>query len=86
MFHNVNGLTLKGTEGLDLFVHEQQSLDVNVQGITEHCLDTTKPSVFLAAQEILRQTYGANAILLLTSSTEPAVNVYKPGGTGLLAI
>lgn len=29
MFHNVNGLTLYGPAGIDMFVHEQQSLDVD---------------------------------------------------------
>lgn len=84
MFHNVNGLTLHGTEGSDLFVHEQESLEVDVQGITEHCLDTTKFPVYQTAQDIVRQTYGDNALLFLNSSTEPAVNLYKPGGTGFI--
>lgn len=86
MYHNVNGLSLHGIEGLDMFVNDQVNLEVDVQGITEHCLDTTKYQVYQTAQDIARQTYGSNALLYLNSSTEPAVNVYKPGGTGILAI
>lgn len=84
MFHNVNGLTLQGSEGIDLFAHEQDSMEVDIQCISEHCLDTTKFQVYQTAQDIIRQTYTGNSLLYLNSSNEPAVNLYKPGGTGFI--
>ena len=54
MFHNVNGLTLNGTDGLEMFVNDQISLEIDIQGITEHCLDTTKYPVYQTAQEIIQ--------------------------------
>lgn len=84
MFHNLNGLSLKGTEGIDMFVHDQALHEVDIQGITEHCLDTTKYRVYQTAQDITRQHSAAQSLLTLHSCEEPAVNVYKPGGTGFL--
>jgi hypothetical protein len=53
MFHNVNGLSLYGTDGLDMFVNDHISLEIDIQGITEHCLDTNKFPVYHTAQEIV---------------------------------
>lgn len=86
MFHNVNGLSLRGIEGIDMFVHEQSSLEVDIQGITEHGLDTTKFPVYQTASDIVKQTYDGQSLLYLNSSTETALNIYKPGGTGFLVI
>jgi exonuclease III len=86
MFHNVNGISLNGTEGLDMFVNEQKTLDVDIQGITEHCLDTTKYQVYQTAQEIVRSHAMTQSRISLHSSEEPAVNIYKPGGTGFLLL
>ena len=86
MFHNVNGISLRGTEGLDIFVNEQVTLDIDIQGITEHCLDTTKYQVYQTAQDIVRTQAPGLSALSLHSSNESAVNLYKPGGTGFLAL
>ena len=86
MFHNIRNLTLYGTAGLELFIHEQEKLQVDVQAFSEHCLDTTKFHVTQTAKDILRHTYEGTSILRLDSSAEAAVNQYKPGGTGILAL
>lgn len=86
MFHNVNGLSLRGNEGFDMFVNEQATLQIDLQGFTEHCLDTTKFQVTQTAQEITRQHYPGQVALQLNSSTDVAMNIYKPGGTGLLLL
>ena len=86
MFHNVNGITLHGNEGLAMFINEQITMEVDIQGISEHCLDTTKFQVLQTAQDIVTQTYRGPSITTLNSSQEPAVHQYKPGGTGLLAL
>ena len=86
MFHNVNGMSLTGIDGLDMFIHEQTTLDVDIQGISEHCLDTSKFQVHQDAQDILQRQYHGQSMLQLNSSQESALNVYKPGGTGFLAL
>jgi hypothetical protein len=84
MFHNVNGLALHGPKGIDMFVNEQDTLHVNIQGISEHCLDSTKIHVTHTANKTLRENFPGTAMLQLSSSSESTVNTYKPGGTGLL--
>jgi len=86
MFHNVNGLTIQGPDGFDMFANEQGLLHVDIQGFSEHCLDTTKFHVQHRAQELIRQHYSNQFALHLNSSQEAAVNIYKPGGTGILAL
>lgn len=86
MFHNINGITLKGTEGLDMIVNEQASMHVDIQAISEHCLDTTKCQVTHTMAEILRTKYAGPSLAQFNSSLESALHSYKPGGTGLLLI
>lgn len=82
MFHNINGLSIRATEGLDMLINEQSTLDVDIQGIIEHCLDTTKYQVYQTSQDIVRRQAQQQALLVLHSSRESALNLYKPGGTG----
>ena len=86
MFHNINHLNLYGTEGFDMFIHEQHSLQVDIQAFSEHCLDTTKFVVNHTAKDILRKSSLGQNLLHWNSSTESAVNTYKPGGTGILML
>ena len=86
LFHNVNGLSLKGTEGFDVFLNEQALLQVDIQAISEHCLDTTKFRVLHDASEIARLCIPGRHVIQLDSSSEPAIHQYKPGGTGLLLL
>ena len=86
MFHNVNGLSTQGVKGIDMFAHDQATLQVDIQGFSEHCLDTTKFRVSQDAQAKIHQNFPGQTSLQLSSSTEPAINNYKPGGTGILAL
>lgn len=86
MFHNVNGLPLKGSEGLDMFINEQINTQVDLQGIVEHCLDTTKFTVLQTAQDSLRRHYKGSTLLQMNSSSESALHTYKPGGTGIMVL
>ena len=69
-----------------MFINEQSSLKVDVQAISEHCLDTSKFQVINSAREMLRTQYPGRALVQLDSSQEPAINTYKPGGTGLIVM
>lgn len=84
LFHNVNGLALTGTNGFDIFANEQAAINVDIQAISEHCLDTSKFGVTYTAKNILRTKLESTALLQLDSSTETAIHHYKPGGTGIL--
>ena len=86
IFHNVNGLSIRGVEGFDIFIHEQANLQVDIHAFSEHCLDTTKFQVHQAMHDKLQQHFPGQSSLLLTSSEEPAPNIYKPGGTGILIL
>ena len=86
MFHNVHHLPLHGTDGLEMFINNQVTLQVDLQGFSEHCLDTTKFQIQQTAKNILRQTAPTQATIQLNSSEEPARNHYKPGGTGMLIL
>lgn len=83
VFHNVNGLPLYGTDGLDMFVNDLATLEVDLCGITEHCLDTTKYHVSHTGQEIVRRHSTIQTLVKLHSSDELAVHNYKPGDTGV---
>ena len=86
MFHNVRHLPLHGNNGLEMFIQEQSLLQTDIQAFSEHCLDTTKFTVFQTAKDILRRTYQEQSTIQLNSSSESAQNHYKPGGTGILVL
>lgn len=86
MFHNIRHLPLHGTDGFEMFIHAQSNMQVDLQGISEHCLDTTKFHVYQTTRDILRRTFHNQATIQLNSSSEPAQNIYKPGGTGIIAL
>ena len=86
MFHNVRGLSLEGPECLDIFTHDQSSLHIDIQLISEHCLDTTKFLVTQQIQEKLMRQHPGKAVAQFNSSSEPAVATYKPGGTAMLVL
>jgi hypothetical protein len=86
MFHNIRNLPIHGPEGVEMFVHAQASLEVDIQAFSEHCLDTTKYQVFHTLKEIVSRTSSSQATIQLDSSSESATHQYKPGGTGILLL
>jgi exonuclease III len=79
-------MSLQGNKGVAMIANEQETLQVDIQGMSEHCLDSTKFNVINTARETLRQQYAGKAMIVLSSSPEPAVHQYKPGGTGFLIL
>ena len=86
VFHNLNGINLEGIEGIDQLVAEQISLQVDIQAMSEHCLDTTKHRVYQQAKDKVRRHSPNSSLLSLHSSTDTAIHTYKPGGTGILLL
>lgn len=77
---------LHGTSGLEAFIHDQSTLQIDVQGFSEHCLDTTKFQILQRAREILRRQFPGHSTIQLHSSRETSLHSYKPGGTGILVL
>lgn len=88
LFHNVRGIDCDPTSprGLDILTHDQDFLTVDVQGISEHLLDTTKLSVTNHLESQLRRDYPNQATIQIDSSPSTAVHNFKPGGTAILAL
>lgn len=86
MFHNVNGLAVKGPESFEMFIHDQSRIQVDIMGISEHCLDTTKFQIMHSIRTTARQHFPGQSLVQFHSSSEPAINTYKPGGTGLVLL
>ena len=57
MVQNVRGITLEGHTGVDIQAYDQVTLQVDIQAISEHCLDTTKFTVTQNIKEKLRQEF-----------------------------
>jgi hypothetical protein len=86
MFHNIRGLKVDNTTSLDILSHEQDLLAVDIQGISEHQLDTNQQPLVSDLQTNLRRSYPSQSTLQIDSSASGALNTYKPGGTALLAV
>lgn len=86
MFHNIRRLPLHGPDGVEMFIHAQSQLQIDLQGFSEHCLDTSKFQIYQKVKDILRTTQTEQATIQLNSSMEEATNQYKPGGTGILIL
>ena len=86
LVQNVRGISLHGSTGIDILAHDQLSLHVDIQAISEHCLDTTKYSVTQSLKETLYREIQGPSVCQINSSEEPAIHTYKPGGTGILAL
>lgn len=74
-----------GPEGFDIFLKELSLLQVDVLGLSEHCLDTTKYRVLHSLQTTAARHSPGRVLLQLDSCSEPAIHQYKPGGTGIIA-
>lgn len=69
-----------------MFINEQDNLQVDIHCFSEHCLDTSKFVVTQAISAALQQHISGSSTFVMSSSSEPAVNIYKPGGTGMMIL
>ena len=83
---NVRGLSLDGLEGLDLYTQDQIALNIDIQALSEHCLDTTKFSVTQQIYDKITRQLPGQVVTQFNSSSETAVSTYKPGGTAMIVL
>jgi hypothetical protein len=86
LFHNINIMKVDKTSSLDILSHDQDLLTVDLQGISEHQLDTNQQPLVSDLQTNLRRSYPGQSTIQIDSSASSAVNTYKPGGTALIAV
>ena len=86
VFHNVNGFKDRESGVFQELLHEQHSLSIDIQCISEHQRDTQQFQVFNDLQEILQREHPGQAVLQIDSSTAAATHSYKPGGTAILVM
>jgi len=86
MFHNINGIGTKGyISNMATLANEQCSLDVDVQGITEHCINIHHHDTHSRLQSGLRQNIPDQKIVLqINAGNMSTDNVYLPGGTAMI--
>jgi hypothetical protein len=86
LFHNIRGMQVDQTTTLDILSHDQNLLTVDLQGISEHQLDTNQHPLISALQSNLRRSYPGQSTLQIDSSASSALYTYKPGGTAIIAV
>ena len=88
MFHNVNGIGSKQyTNNMATIVNEQCALDVDVQGITEHCINIHHLDTHSKLQSGLRQQIvDQKVVLQIDAGKMDTESAYLPGGTATIVI
>ena len=85
MFHNVNGVGSKQyINNMSIIANEQCSLEVDVQGITEHCINIHR---FDKLQSGIRQHITDQKVVMqIDAGLMDTESVYLPGGTASIVI
>jgi hypothetical protein len=86
LFHNIRGMKVDQTTTLDILSHDQDLLTVDLQGISEHQLDTNQQPLVSDLQTNVCRSYPGQITLQIDSSVSSAVNTYKPGGTAIIVV
>ena len=87
MFHNINGVgTKQFTNNMAALVNEQCTLDVDIQGITEHCINIHHLNTHSRLQSGIKQQITDQKIVLqINAGDMDTDNIYLPGGTAIIA-
>jgi len=86
MFHNINGIGTKGfIANMAALANEQCSLEVDIQGITEHCINIHHHDTHSRLQSGVRQNLPDQKVVLqIDAGNMSTENVYLPGGTAMI--
>jgi hypothetical protein len=86
-FQNLNGLgTNQYQHQLAILAHEQISLDIDILGMTEHCVNTSHQDILKTLHQAIKQTTNEKTSLQINSSTSQTNHRYLPGGTATLLV
>jgi hypothetical protein len=86
-FQNLNGLgTNQYQQQLSLIAHEQISLDIDILGMTEHCVNVFHHDTLKNLHQAIKQTTNEKTSLQINSSASQINQRYLPGGTATLLV
>jgi hypothetical protein len=86
-FQNVNSLgTSQYHHNIQDIAMSQHELQIDLIGITEHCLNTSQPKVLNTIQRSLNQHFRGQYVIQMNSSSIETSTPYLPGGTASLLI
>ena len=87
-FQNINGLgSHQYKHNLSLLVNEQITLDIDIMGMTEHCINTQYQDTLKTLQhQTVRQATREKTTLQIDASDTVTKTRYLPGGTAILLI
>ena len=88
MFHNVNGIGSKNyINNMSILANEQCTLEVDVQGITEHCINIHHFDTHSKLQSGVRQQIvDQKVVMQIDAGNMSTESVYLPGGTATIVI
>ena len=86
MFHNINGIgTKQFIQNMATITNEQCTLGVDIQGITEHCINVHHMDTHSRLQSGVKQQIGDQKVVIQIDAGNMATdNVYLPGGTAMI--
>jgi len=86
-FQNLNGLgTTQYQQHISLIANEQVSLDIDILGMTEHCINVSHKDTLKNLHNAIRNTTKEKTTLQINSSNSKTTQRFLPGGTATLLI
>ena len=86
-FQNLNGLgSTQYKNQISLLANEQVTLDIDILGMTEHCVNIRHQDTLKNLQQAIRSTTYEKTTLQINASESPTNQRYLPGGTALMLI
>ena len=84
IFQNLNGIgTKNAAQNMATLISEQISVEADILGMTEHCINTTYHDTHNLIQTNIKHTIPDKVNLQITSSTFQTDTPYLPGGTAI---
>ena len=87
MFHNINGIGTKHfINNMATIINEQCTLEIDIQGITEHCINVNHLDTHSRLQAgVKTQIVDQKVIIQIDAGAMTTDSVYLPGGTAMIA-
>jgi hypothetical protein len=85
-FHNINGIgTKQFIQNMATITNEQCTLGVDIQGITEHCINVHHMDTHSCLQSgVKQQIVDQKVVIQINAGNMATENVYLPGGTAMI--
>jgi hypothetical protein len=87
VFHNINGLgTTQYRQQISILANDQLSLDIDILGMTEHCLNIHHQDTLKNIQQTLKNSIQDKLFLQMNATRSSTTQRYLPGGTAIMMI